>query len=107
MKKTTLIIGSLLAILLLFGCIGGRTSSGATQKPGQTPPGIGDSDISVSQPANESEVLTEVEPVEADNTSTITPPAGNPPGIIDIGESIDVVQINDSDFITDVDIVEQ
>jgi hypothetical protein len=107
MKKTTLIIGSLLAILLLFGCIGGRASSGATQKPVQTAPGIGDSDISVSQPSNESDVLTDVEPVEADNNSIAAPPAGNPPGIVDIGDSIDVVQINESDFITDVDIVEQ
>jgi len=94
MRKIFFILSSFLALLLLFGCISpGEPSANESQKP----QGIGDADISVNQPANESDILPEVEPIEADVTR-----------LNDLEAMAEVSQqVNEIDYITDAEKVEQ
>jgi hypothetical protein len=111
MDPKAFILGAL-ALLLLFGCVGpggGAKPSTPQQQPSQQlASGVGDADISVNQPANETDLLPQAEPIEADNSTvaaTTAAPAGNS-GVSGLEGSVDVSQVNESDVVTDAEQIE-
>jgi hypothetical protein len=122
MDNKAFILGGLV-LLVLFGCVsqggGAQTSSPQPSQPQQTAQqavqpsqqvasGIGDADISVSQTLDEADVLTQAEPVEADNGTVATAPVvpATGAGISGLEGSVDVSQVNETDVLTDAEPLE-